>query len=68
MASPQHQCLDSISPINPAANVLEPARVDSPSFGKVYPEAARQWLYEKNVDLKPEMVTKNSGHRVFWIL
>ncbi|CAN5190727.1 hypothetical protein BH11CYA1_BH11CYA1_47910 [soil metagenome] len=35
-------------------NVIEPARTESRSFAKAYPEAARQWLYEKNCGFGPE--------------
>lgn len=36
-------------------NVIEPARVpNSPSFAMKYPEAARQWLYDKNCGFGPD--------------
>lgn len=31
------------------------------------PEVASQWDYEKNGDLRPEMVTQFSKHRIWWI-
>jgi hypothetical protein len=47
-------------------NVLEPARVDSPSFAKVYPEAARQWLYEKNCGFGPDDFSFGSTVRAWF--
>ncbi len=31
------------------------------------PQLAKEWNYEKNGDLKPDMVTVNSGKKVWWI-
>ena len=43
-------------------NVIEPARVpNSPSFAIKYPEAARQWLYEKNCGFGPDDFSYGSG-------
>lgn len=36
-------------------------------LASTHPEIARQWNYEKNEDLTPEMVSAGSGKRVWWI-
>jgi len=32
----------------------------------IYPELAKEWNYEKNDDVKPNMVKANSGKKVWW--
>lgn len=40
---------------------------DENSLAKQYPEVAKEWNYDKNGRLTPEMVSKGSGKRVWWI-
>lgn len=37
------------------------------SLAEKNPELAKQWNYEKNGDLRPEMVTVGSGRKAWWI-
>lgn len=36
------------------------------SLASKYPEVAKQWNYEKNLSLKPEMIMPNSNKKVWW--
>ena len=37
------------------------------SLVKKYPDIAKEWHYEKNVWLKPQMVTAGSSKKVWWV-
>lgn len=38
-----------------------------PTLAEVFPELAKQWDYEKNGDLTPEIVSSGSNKKVWWI-
>lgn len=37
------------------------------SLAHVYPELCKEWDYERNAPLTPEMITAHSGYKVFWL-
>lgn len=47
-------------------NVIEPARIQSRPFDKVYPEAARLWAYEKNCGFAPGDFSYGSSVRAWF--
>ncbi|MFA6213283.1 MAG: zinc-ribbon domain-containing protein [Candidatus Obscuribacterales bacterium] len=47
-------------------NVIEPARIMSKSFDTVYPEAAKQWAYERNCGFAPSDFSYGSSVKAWF--